>query len=108
MARYIAKNLVAAKIVDRCEVQLAYAIGVADPVSIFVDTFDTHQVNPKNIDKLIRDHFELKPAGIIKALQLRKPRFQITAAYGHFGRSEKEFTWEKTDKAKALKKSAGL
>jgi len=108
MARYIAKNLVAAKIVDRCEVQLAYAIGVADPVSIFVDTFDTHKVNPKNIDKLIRDHFELKPARIIKALQLRKPRFQVTAAYGHFGRSEKEFTWEKTDKAKALKKSAGL
>ena len=108
MARYIAKNLVAAKIVDRCEVQLAYAIGVADPVSILVDTFDTHQVNPENIEKLIRDHFELKPAGIIKALQLRKPRFQATAAYGHFGRSEKEFTWEKTDKAKALKKSAGL
>jgi len=108
MARYIAKNLVAAKIADRCEVQLAYAIGVADPVSIFVDTFNTHKVNPKGIEKLIRDHFELKPAGIIKALQLRKPRFQATAAYGHFGRNEKEFTWEKTDKAKALKKAAGL
>lgn len=108
MARYIAKNLVAAKIADRCEVQLAYAIGVADPVSIFVDTFDTHKINPKNIEKLIRDHFELKPAGIIKALQLRKPRFQATAAYGHFGRSEKEFTWEKTDKVKALKKAAGI
>ena len=108
MARYIAKNLVAAKIADRCEVQLAYAIGVADPVSIFVDTFDTHKINPKNIEKLIRDHFELKPAGIIKILQLRKPRFQATAAYGHFGRSEKEFTWEKTDKVKALKKAAGI
>lgn len=108
MARYIAKNLVAAKIADRCEVQLAYAIGVADPVSIFVDTFDTHKINPKNIEKLIRDHFELKPAGIIKVLQLRKPRFQATAAYGHFGRSEKEFTWEKTDKVKALKKAAGV
>jgi len=108
MARYIAKNLVAAKIADRCEVQLAYAIGVADPVSIFVDTFDTHKINPKNIEKLIRDHFELKPAGIIKILQLRKPRFQVTAAYGHFGRSEKEFTWEKTDKVKALKKAAGI
>jgi len=108
MARYIAKNLVAAKIADRCEVQLAYAIGVADPVSIFVDTFDTHKINPKNIEKLIRDHFELKPAGIIKILQLRKPRFQATAAYGHFGRSEKEFTWEKTDKVKALKKAAGV
>jgi len=108
MARYIAKNLVAAKIADRCEVQLAYAIGVADPVSIFVDTFNTHKVNPKGIEKLIREHFELKPAGIIKSLQLRKPRFQATAAYGHFGRNEKEFTWEKTDKAKALKKAAGL
>ena len=108
MARYIAKNLVAAKIADRCEVQLAYAIGVADPVSIFVDTFNTHKVNPKGIEKLIREHFELKPAGIIKCLQLRKPRFQATAAYGHFGRSEKEFTWEKTDKAKTLKKAAGL
>ena len=108
MARYIAKNLVAAKIADRCEVQLAYAIGVADPVSIFVDTFNTHKVNPKGIEKLIREHFELKPAAIIKSLQLRKPRFQATAAYGHFGRSEKEFTWEKTDKAKTLKKAAGL
>ena len=108
MARYIAKNLVAAKIADRCEVQLAYAIGVAEPVSIFVDTFNTHKVNPQGIEKLIRDHFELKPAGIIKSLQLRKPRFQATAAYGHFGRNEKEFTWEKTDKAKALKKAAGL
>jgi S-adenosylmethionine synthetase len=108
MARYIAKNLVAAKIADRCEVQLAYAIGVADPVSIFVDTFNTHHINPKNIEGLIRDHFELKPAGIIKSLDLRKPRFQQTAAYGHFGRKEKGFTWEQTNKAAKLKKSAGL
>jgi S-adenosylmethionine synthetase len=108
MARYIAKNLVAAKIADRCEVQLAYAIGVADPVSIFVDTFNTHHINPKNIEGLIRDHFELKPAGIMKSLDLRKPRFKQTAAYGHFGRNEKGFTWEKTDKAAKLKKSAGL
>ena len=108
MARYIAKNLVAAKIADRCEVQLAYAIGVADPVSIFVDTFNTHHINPKNIEGLIRDHFELKPAGIIKSLDLRKPRFKQTAAYGHFGRKEKNFTWEQTDKAAKLKKSAGL
>jgi S-adenosylmethionine synthetase len=108
MARYIAKNLVAAKIADRCEVQLAYAIGVADPVSIFVDTFNTHQINPKSIEGLIRDHFELKPAGIMKSLDLRKPRFKQTAAYGHFGRKEKGFTWEQTDKAKKLKKSAGL
>ena len=108
MARYIAKNLVAAKIADRCEVQLAYAIGVAEPVSIFVDTFNTHHINPKNIERLIRDHFELKPAGIIKSLDLRKPRFKQTAAYGHFGRKEKGFTWEQTDKAAKLKKSAGL
>ena len=108
MARYIAKNLVAAKIADRCEVQLAYAIGVADPVSIFVDTFNTHHINPKNIDGLIRDHFELKPAGIMKSLDLRKPRFKQTAAYGHFGRKEKGFTWEQTDKAAKLKKAAGL
>ena len=108
MARYIAKNLVAAKIADRCEVQLAYAIGVADPVSIFVDTFNTHHINPKGIERLIRDHFDLKPAGIIKTLDLKKPRFKQTAAYGHFGRKEKGFTWEQTDKAAKLKKSAGL
>ena len=108
MARYIAKNLVAAKIADRCEVQLAYAIGVADPVSIFVETFGTHHINPKSIEGLIRDHFELKPAGIIKSLDLRKPRFKQTAAYGHFGRKEKGFTWEQTDKVAKLKKSAGL
>jgi S-adenosylmethionine synthetase len=108
MARYIAKNLVAAKIADRCEVQLAYAIGVAEPVSIFVETFNTHHINPKNIERLIRDHFELKPAGIMKSLDLRKPRFKQTAAYGHFGRKEKGFTWEQTDKAAKLKKSAGL
>lgn len=108
MARYIAKNLVAAKIADRCEVQLAYAIGVADPVSIFVETFNTHHINPKSIEGLIRDHFELKPAGIMKSLDLRKPRFKQTAAYGHFGRKEKGFTWEQTDKAAKLKKSAGL
>jgi S-adenosylmethionine synthetase len=108
MARYIAKNLVAAKIADRCEVQLAYAIGVADPVSIFVDTFNTHHINPHNIEVLIRDHFESTPAGIMKSLDLRKPRFKKTAAYGHFGRKEKNFTWEQTDKAAKLKKSAGL
>jgi S-adenosylmethionine synthetase len=108
MARYIAKNLVAAKIADRCEVQLAYAIGVADPVSIFVDTFNTHHINPKNIEGLIRDHFNLKPAGIVKSLDLRKPRFKQTAAYGHFGRKEKGFTWEQTDKAAKIKKAAGL
>ncbi len=108
MARYIAKNLVAAKVADRCEVQLAYAIGVADPVSIFVDTFNTHHINLKLFEGLIRDHFKLTPSGIIKSLDLRKPIFRQTAAYGHFGRNEKGFTWEKTDKAKAIKKAAGL
>lgn len=108
MTRYIAKNLVAAKIADRCEVQLAYAIGVADPVSIFVETFGTCKVNPDILEDLIRSHFLLKPAGIIKSLDLLKPRYRKTAAYGHFGRTEKEFTWEKTDKAKALQKDAGL
>ena len=108
MARYIAKNLVAAKIADRCEVQLAYAIGVADPVSIFVETFGTCKVNPDILEDLIRSHFLLKPAGITKSLDLLKPRYRKTAAYGHFGRTEKEFTWENTDKAKGLKKDAGL
>ena len=108
MARYIAKNLVAAGTMDRCEVQLAYAIGVADPVSIFVETFDTHKINPDLFEDLIRGHFNLKPAGIIKTLDLLKPRYTPTAAYGHFGRNEASFTWERTDKAKALKKDAGL
>jgi S-adenosylmethionine synthetase len=108
MARYIAKNLVAAKIADRCEVQLAYAIGVPDPVSIYVETFGTCKVNPEILEDLIRSHFMLKPAGIVKSLDLMKPRYRKTAAYGHFGRTEKEFTWEQTDKAKALAKDAGL
>ena len=108
MARYIAKNLVAAKVADRCEVQLAYAIGVVDPVSIFVETFGTCKVDPDILEDLIRSHFLLKPAGITKSLDLLKPRYRKTAAYGHFGRTEKEFTWENTDKAKALKKDAGL
>ncbi|MBJ78543.1 MAG: methionine adenosyltransferase [Nitrospinae bacterium] len=108
MARYIAKNLVAAGTADRLEVQLAYAIGVADPVSVFVDTFGTHKINPDTFEDLIRGHFNLKPAGIVKTLDLLKPRYSPTAAYGHFGRKEASFTWEKTDKAKALKKAAGL
>ncbi len=108
MARYIAKNLVAAGTADRLEVQLAYAIGVADPVSVFVDTFGTHKINPDIFEDLIRGHFNLKPAGIVKTLDLLKPRYSPTAAYGHFGRKEASFTWEKTDKAKAIKKAAGL
>ncbi len=107
MSRYIAKNVVAAKLADRCEVQLAYAIGVADPVSIFVETFGTHHVDPTKIEGAIRSNFDLKPAGIIKTLELRKPRFRETAAYGHFGRTGKAFTWEQTNKAAALKKYFG-
>ena len=108
MARYIAKNLVAAGTADRLEVQLAYAIGVADPVSVFVETFGTHKINPDLFEGLIRNNFDLKPAGIIKTLDLLKPRYSQTAAYGHFGRKEAGFTWERTDKVKAIIKSAKL
>ncbi len=108
MARYIAKNIVAAGIADKCEVQLAYAIGVADPVSVMTDTFGTEKISSDKIQKLIRKHFNLKPSGIIKTLQLRRPIYKKTAAYGHFGRNEPEFTWEHTDKAEELKKDAGL
>ncbi len=108
MARYIAKNLVAAGIADKLEVQLAYAIGVPEPVSIYVDAFGTGKVEANVISGLIRDHFELTPGGIIKSLDLRRPIYKKTAAYGHFGRELPEFTWEKTDKAETLKKAAGL
>ncbi len=108
MARYIAKNLVAAGICDRCEVQLAYAIGVAEPVSILVDTYKTGKIPQEQIVKLVRDHFDMTPAGIIKSLDLRRPIFKQTAAYGHFGRTEPSFTWERTDAAKSLKKEAGI
>lgn len=102
MARYIAKNIVAAGLAKRCEVQLAYVIGVPEPVSIMVDTFDTGIVPEDKISKAIREVFELKPAGIIKALNLLRPIYQKTAAYGHFGRDEREFTWERTDKIQKL------
>lgn len=108
MARYIAKNLVASGIADRCEVQLAYAIGVADPISILVDTFKTGKIEQEKIVKLVREFFPLTPKGIIDHLKLRRPIYKKTAAYGHFGRNEPEFTWEKTDLAGSLKKSAGL
>ncbi|HUU51112.1 MAG TPA: methionine adenosyltransferase [Nitrospinota bacterium] len=108
MARYIAKNIVAAGISDKCEIQLAYAIGVSDPVSVMVDTFGTGKIEDKKIREMVRDNFDLKPAAIIKALDLRRPIYKKTAVYGHFGRNEPEFTWEKTDKAKILKKDAGL
>ena len=102
MARYIAKNIVAAGLADRCEVQLAYAIGVAEPVSVLVDTFGTGKVDQWELTDLVRKNFSLTPKGIIEALDLRKPKFQQTAAYGHFGRSGDGFTWEKTDKVEAL------
>jgi len=108
MGRYIAKNIVAAGLCDKVEVQLAYAIGVADPVSIFVDTFGTHTVDPLKIRALIPQIFPLKPKGIIKHLDLLRPIYKKTAAFGHFGRPEPEFTWERTDKAAELKKAAGL
>ncbi|MGA9771978.1 MAG: methionine adenosyltransferase [Blastocatellia bacterium] len=108
MARYVAKNIVAAGLADRCEVQLAYAIGVAEPVSVLVDTKGTSKIDEDKISDLVRDHFNLTPGGIIESLNLRRPIFKLTAAYGHFGRSEPEFTWERTDKADALRRAAGL
>lgn len=107
-ARYVAKNLVAAGIADRCEIQLAYAIGVAEPVSIFVDTFGTGRISDEEITKLIRKHFDLRPDGIISMLNLARPIYRKTAAYGHFGRQDVEFPWESTDKAAILRKESGL
>jgi S-adenosylmethionine synthetase len=108
MARYIAKNIVASGLADKCEVQLAYAIGVADPVSILIDTKSTEKASVDVLDKLVRKHFPMTPRGIIDHLKLRRPIYKQTAAYGHFGRNEPGFTWEATDKAKILKKEAGL
>jgi S-adenosylmethionine synthetase len=108
MARYIAKNLVASGIADEVEVQLAYAIGVADPVSIYVDTFGTGKIEQEKLVALVREHFQMTPRGIIESLQLRRPIFKKTAAYGHFGRTEPEFTWERTDKAESLRAAAGI
>ena len=108
MARYIAKNIVAAGLADRAEVQLAYAIGVADPVSVRIETFGTGKVGEAKLTELVRKNFSLTPKGIIESLNLRRPIYQKTAAYGHFGRNEPEFTWEATDKAAALAEQAGL
>ncbi len=108
MARYVAKNIVAAGLAERCVVQLAYAIGVAEPVSVLIDTFDTGVIDDQKISEIVRAHFKLTPGGIIEALNLRRPIYKKTAAFGHFGRSEPEFTWERTDKAKALKSDAGV
>ncbi len=108
MARHVAKNIVAAGLAARAQVQVAYAIGVADPVSIMVDTFGTGQVPNAKLEQMIRRHFDFTPAGIIKYLNLRKPIYKKTAAYGHFGRSEPEFTWERTDRVKDLRDDAGV
>jgi len=108
MARHLAKNVVASGIADRAEVQLAYAIGVAEPVSVMVDTFDTGKIPEEKIVEILRRFFKLTPKGIIEYLDLRRPIYQKTASYGHFGRSEPEFTWERTDLAGEIRKAANL
>ncbi|MBA0907945.1 MAG: methionine adenosyltransferase [Nitrosarchaeum sp.] len=108
MCRYIAKNIVAAGLAERCEVQLAYAIGVAEPVSLYINTFESSKIPEKEIEELVKKNFNMKPSGIISQLDLKRPIYRKTAAYGHFGRNEPEFNWEKTDKADILKKAAGL
>lgn len=108
VARYVAKNIVAAGIAERCEIQLSYAIGVAEPTSISVETFGTGKISNTEIVKIIREHFELRPKGLIKMLDLIRPIYRNTAAYGHFGREDLELSWEKTDKAAALKAAAGI
>ena len=108
MGRYIAKNIIAAGIAGRVQVQMAYAIGVPEPVSVLAETYGTGKIPQEKIVKLIRDHFDLTPKGMIDTLDLRRPIYKKTAAYGHFGRNDPDFTWEKTDKAEALRKDAGL
>jgi S-adenosylmethionine synthetase len=107
-ARYVAKNIVAAGIADRCEIQLSYAIGVAQPTSISVETFGTGRIDEDRIIKLVREHFDLRPKGLIEMLDLLRPIYQQTAAYGHLGRDDIDLSWEKTDKADLLKSEAGL
>jgi S-adenosylmethionine synthetase len=107
-ARYVAKNIVAADLADRAEVNVAYAIGVAHPVSLAVRTFGTEKVPVERIEQLVDEHFDLRPAAILRDLDLRRPIYTKTAAYGHFGRDDHDFTWERTDKADALRAAAGL
>ncbi|WP_263081628.1 methionine adenosyltransferase [Endozoicomonas sp. Mp262] len=106
--RYVAKNVVAAGLADRCEIQVSYAIGVAEPTSISINTFGTGKISDEKIVELVREHFDLRPRGLVKMLDLKRPIYQATAAYGHFGREEPEFTWERTDKAEALRLAAGV
>ena len=108
-ARYVAKNVVAAGLADRCQIQVAYAIGVAHPFSVLVETFGTEATcRSRRIEALVREHFDLRPAAILRDLDLRRPIYAKTAAYGHFGRDDHDFTWERTDKADALREAAGL
>jgi len=108
MCRYIAKNIVAGGLAERCEVQAAYAIGVAEPVSLMVNTFGTSKISEEDIENIVRKHFDMRPSAIISHLDLKKPIYKKTSTYGHFGRNEPEFTWEKTDKADILRQAAGL
>jgi S-adenosylmethionine synthetase len=108
MARYVAKNIVAAGLAERCEIQVSYAIGVAEPTSITVETFGTSKLSEDRLVQIVRDNFDLRPKGLINMLDLLKPIYQPTASYGHFGRTEASFTWERTDKVDALKDAAGL
>ena len=107
-ARYVAKNVVAAGLADRCQIQVAYAIGVAHPMSVLVETFGTETIPVERIEALVEEHFDLRPGAILRDLDLRRPIYEKTAAYGHFGRNDKDFTWERTDKADALRTAAGL
>lgn len=106
--RYVAKNIVAAGLAERCEIQVSYAIGVAEPTSIRVETFGTGVINESRLTQLVREHFDLRPRGLVAMLNLLRPIYQETAAYGHFGREEEQFTWERTDKAQALREAAGI
>ncbi len=108
MCRYIAKNIVAAGLAERCEVQVAYAIGVAEPISLMVNTFESSKIPEEDIENIVRKHFDMRPSAIISQLDLKKPIYRTTASYGHFGRNEPEFRWEKTDKAEILRQAAGL
>ena len=107
-ARYVAKNVVAAGLAERCQLQVAYAIGVAHPMSVLVETFGTESIPVARIEELVREHFDLRPAAILRDLDLRRPIYAKTAAYGHFGREDRDFTWERTDKADALREAAGI
>jgi S-adenosylmethionine synthetase len=108
MARYVAKNIVAAELAERCEIQVSYAIGVAEPTSITVETFGTGKLSEERLEQIVRDVFDMRPKGLIAQLDLLKPIYLPTAAYGHFGRTEESFSWEKTDKVDELKAAAGI